>query len=1156
MKKNVHLITRQAGGTGTGSPVSGGRFRSVGPALVLIALGATLILGTQETRTLGERVSMLLVGLPAPTAAERTTVAAGLVALGSSGIAEVCVRLAAPGTADDSLARYALDAVALHVTQGPEVEPARLMFVREIGKALSAPLDPEVAGFLIGLLRLAGRGESVRTLAPFLKSEDLCGPAARALTTIGGAEAEAALLRALDPSRPKTAANLVPALGSLRARGAVRALERMAVEKDPSLREAVLDALAEIAAPGSRPLFTASSLLVSPLERARAAARYLTFARRGFEAGRKDEAEAICRDFLRSWIGPGEGYVRASALALLADIRGAAVLDDLLLAAGDPDAVVRQEALALAERIPGDDATSLWISRAALFGGDALADLIAMLGRRGNRAALSLVLDRLGSDDRAVRIAAIEAAPRLGGEAAFEALRPLILTEDPDQIRAVKEAYLAVPGDAPVAAAAEALPGAPPAAATALIEILAERKASGHAGAVLASAASGDADVRKAAAAALEVLAGPSEVPALIELLSKTPSGPEIAAVQNALVAAANRIEDQEARADALLAAASGASAARKGDLIRPLARIGGGKALASVKAWLADAETAVRAAALYALSSWKDPEALDALFETARAATDRRTRTLCLQGIARLSGSAAGDPARALDLLRDAFALAVEPEEKAVVAAAFGSVRTIDSLRAAAALLDDPAPAVRSRAAQAIARAALPGPGFAGLGGFEAAAILKKAALFIENDYDRGEVETFAHDALRRAGFVPLFNGKDLAGWKGLVADPPKRAAMTASELRKAQAEADADMRTHWRVIDGVLVFDGEGRSLCTVRDYADFEMFVDWEIQPKGDSGIYLRGSPQVQIWDETQSPDGSGGLYNNQKNPSKPLLRADRPAGEWNTFHIRMAGERVSVELNGILVTDNVVMENYWERSEPIYPSGQVELQSHNTPLRFKNIYLRELPPGSSAALRAEPRLPSVEPGFTPLFNGRDLSGWTGDLKGYAVENGVIAVLPSASGNLYTGKEYRDFVFRFEFKLTPGANNGIGIRAPLQGDAAYVGMEIQVLDDSAEVYKSLQPYQYHGSIYGVVPAERGHQKPVGEWNAEEIEARGRRVKVTLNGSVIVDADIDQASAGGTMDKRDHPGLRNETGHIGFLGHGSRVEFRNLRIRELGSN
>jgi len=192
--------------------------------------------------------------------------------------------------------------------------------------------------------------------------------------------------------------------------------------------------------------------------------------------------------------------------------------------------------------------------------------------------------------------------------------------------------------------------------------------------------------------------------------------------------------------------------------------------------------------------------------------------------------------------------------------------------------------------------------------------------------------------------GFVALFNGKDLTGWKGLVGNPKSRAQMTAEQLADAQAKADENMRAHWKVVDGVLVFDGKGKSLCTAKDYGDFELYVDWKILPRGDSGIYLRGTPQVQIWDR---PEGSGGLYNNKQNPSKPLKKADNPVGEWNTFCIKMAGDRVTVKLNGELVVDNVVMENYWERDKPIYPTGQIELQNHGNTLYFKNIYLREIP-----------------------------------------------------------------------------------------------------------------------------------------------------------------------------------------------------------------
>jgi hypothetical protein len=201
--------------------------------------------------------------------------------------------------------------------------------------------------------------------------------------------------------------------------------------------------------------------------------------------------------------------------------------------------------------------------------------------------------------------------------------------------------------------------------------------------------------------------------------------------------------------------------------------------------------------------------------------------------------------------------------------------------------------------------------------------------------------------------GFTALFNGKDLSNWKGLLKgpldNPAKRAQLSPSELAEAQKEADADMREHWKVEDGVLVFDGRGRSLATAKDYADFEMYVDWKIHPKGDSGIYLRGTPQVQIWDpdgEKQAAVGSGGLFNNKKNPSKPSKRADKPIGQWNTFWIKMVGEKVWIKLNDELVVDGVVLENYWEPGKPIYPTGQIELQNHGNTLYFKNIYIKEL------------------------------------------------------------------------------------------------------------------------------------------------------------------------------------------------------------------
>jgi hypothetical protein len=199
-----------------------------------------------------------------------------------------------------------------------------------------------------------------------------------------------------------------------------------------------------------------------------------------------------------------------------------------------------------------------------------------------------------------------------------------------------------------------------------------------------------------------------------------------------------------------------------------------------------------------------------------------------------------------------------------------------------------------------------------------------------------------WAADNTPPEGFKALFNGKDLTGWQGLISIKD-RAKMTPDELTKAQKDANDKILPHWTVKDGVLHYDGKGNSLQTAKDYGDFELWVDWKIGKGGDSGIYVRGNPQIQIWDNAV---GSGGLFNNQKNPKDPSKKADKPAGEWNTFRILMKGDKVTVYLNGELVVDNVPMENYWERGQPLPAKGPIELQHHGNPLEFKNIYIKEL------------------------------------------------------------------------------------------------------------------------------------------------------------------------------------------------------------------
>ncbi len=211
------------------------------------------------------------------------------------------------------------------------------------------------------------------------------------------------------------------------------------------------------------------------------------------------------------------------------------------------------------------------------------------------------------------------------------------------------------------------------------------------------------------------------------------------------------------------------------------------------------------------------------------------------------------------------------------------------------------------------------------------------------------GEKTAAGKDNTPPEGFKALFNGKDLDGWQGVV-EINRRAKMSPEEYAAAVKKANEKILPHWTVKDGVLNYDGKGNSLQTVKDYANFELLVDWKIEPHGDSGIYLRGNPQVQIWDlngkNNPKKIGSGGFYNNQKNPSNPLVNADNKPGEWNTFHIVMKGDKATIKLNGKLVVDNTVLENFWDRKQPLPSTGPIELQHHGDHLWFKNIYVKEL------------------------------------------------------------------------------------------------------------------------------------------------------------------------------------------------------------------
>ena len=440
--------------------------------------------------------------------------------------------------------------------------------------------------------------------------------------------------------------------------------------------------------------------------------------------------------------------------------------------------------------------------------------------------------------------------------------------------------------------------------------------------------------------------------------------------------------------------------------------------------------------------------------------------------------------------------------------------------------------------------------------------------------------------------GFVALFNGIDLKGWYGWGTQDPqdfrnmspeekleyKKKSIYGGLLNKKGVDAGDHINAHWRVDKDELVNDGKGLYLTTDKEYGDFELLVDYKMQPLGDSGIYLRGIPQVQIWDSTEEKKfklgadrGSGGLWNNKRNEGKyPLVRTDRPFGEWNHFRIKMIGERVTVELNGEIVVQNAVMDNFFAHRKkkntgntsesisllvpPVPPRGPIQLQTHGSEIRWRNIYIREISTSEADTfLRSQ-----NESEFVELINGKDLSDWQGATDSYEVREGNIVCKPSKGGDLLTKDSFGDVTVRVEFKLPTAGNNGIALRVPEGGHSAHDGMEIQIIDDDgynarlASAGKpGLKDYQHHGSLYFCVGAKQGYLRPAGEWNFEEIIICDQELTVTLNGTCILDVQLD------TLDrsKLDHVpgGLSRKEGFIGFAGHNDPVEFRSFKVKKM---
>ena len=1116
--------------------------------LSVVVLSASFAQSDRRTRE--TKIADIVAQLPANNT-EKFNLLMGELSLIGDAIADLAPRLSDPG-GNDATIRSAISGLAMYTSKDAALKP---LVAKTICNAIVKAKSDEIRDFLFIQLQYVAGAESVETAAQYLDNSRLADAAARVLVRIGNDAAGKAMTAALGKTTGAQQITLVKALGDMRYQPANNAISAWVATSDTKLRKAVLYSLAMISSPSSEKILAeAAGKAGYKYEPTDAFGSYVLFLGNSLPS-QSDMVAKSAKKMLNATSESSQIAAKSAALELLTLSAGEKAISNVCDALKSDNKSYRQAALKYSANIRS---TKMYdaLMKAVLKekNTETKAEIIAAFGIRNDKAAWPFVQGCIADGNSNVRIAAIVTAGKLAGAEAVQLIVQAMNTGDEQVVAAGKNTLLAISDDKIVSDAAAAIPQTSSEAKIAFMEILASYQAVAQAGTIFAQTSSSDARVRLAAEKALASVVTEKDVPRVAALLDAASNKDEISALQKALFAAVSSL-NQDRQTDVVMEQA--AKSNNPGVYGNVLAMIGGKKALDMVMEYGFNSNNPeLKDAAFTSLTNWSDNLATSQLY---KIALDNSSGTYFYQALSAYitkTGASRNTPEQKLLMFRAALDLSKTSEQKQTILRQIARTGTFMGLITAGKYLDDKSPDVQQAAVQAVRTIALAHPEYYGP---EITALLNKAMSVNkdpEADYQKQAILKHMASLPAEGGFVSMFNGKDLSGWKGLVENPIARAKMTPKELAEKQVKADEIMRRDWKVENGLLVFDGKGYdNLCSTKDYGDFELYVDWKIAPKGDAGIYLRGTPQVQVWDITNrnAHVGSGGLFNNQKHQSNPLVVADNPVNEWNSFYVKMIGEKVTVYLNGQLVVDNVTLENFWDRKLPIFEKDAIELQAHGDRTEYRDVYVREIP-------RPEPYQVSDEEkaeGFVPMFNGIDMSGWIGNLKDYIPQDGVIKCDPSqgGSGNLYADKEYSDFIMRFEFQLTPAANNGLGIRTPLKGDAAYEGMELQILDNEALEYKDLQTYQYHGSVYGVIPAKRGYLKPVGEWNYQEVVAEGNHIKVTLNGTVILDGDIAQASKNftETADKRQHPGLSNKSGYIGFLGHGSELAFRNLRIKDL---
>lgn len=912
---------------------------------LLFAVGAEAQVA--QGRTNSTIIADALAKLPAETPQQYNIVIADLVSTGEEGLLDLIGRLNPPGKESNEAYDFAISGWSHFVSKD---DTKRTIAANAFEKALGKSLDKEIKALIIRQLRTVGSDDNIDILSEYLTDDYLSGAASAALVSIGSENAGAALLNALNASNTEDInLHLVNALGQINFSKAEPALINL-LNSNPSnkMEGVLLSALAKLGGKQSiKPLKNAAEKVDLAYHKSNAVGSYINL----LSKLGSTETETVKKEanrILSKAKKQNKNELKIAATKILLEQPNANA--SKILKGVIKDGNLRYITHVLHAYPFEKDKKSVEVIQKAVSSNksqDVQTSLIYWLGSNKSIGSSSLIIPYLNSNNKMVLKAAAQSLSNIGGEDALIALAGLLKSDDDETVTLAKNALMSIDGDISYTLAS-VFDNSGNTGKVAILELIASRILESQYNLVYNQMFSDNNVVKAAAANTLKFIVTDENLNDMFTLLEQTDTE-YIPAVQESInVALKNLPEDDQAK----LVSERISKSNKKHLYYSALANIGSTNAIEQItEAYYKESGTN-RDAALNALASVNSFDAIYPVLDIARSTTnksDLENATNALINIIRRSNQTA--EIKYL-YLREAMEFAQNDTQKRTILSLIGSTGQYAAMIFVADYMNDAA--VSEAAALAAMNIALSNAEFAGEITTD---ILNKVSKTLTNPdagYQRQSINKYISENSPESEYVSLFNGKNLDGWKGLVGNPFTRAKMSARELAAAQVKADKQMALDWKVEDGMIVFDGAGYdNLCTEKQYGDFEILIDWKLYPgpEPDAGLYLRGTPQVQIWDTARvdvgAQVGSGGLYNNQQNPSKPLKVADQRVGDWNTFKIRMIGESVSVWLNGQLVTDNVILDNYWDRNQPIFPVEQIELQAHGSKVAYRDIYIKEIP-----------------------------------------------------------------------------------------------------------------------------------------------------------------------------------------------------------------